>query len=319
MIPALKTRRTRSISNRARVPKIIAGTLAGVLILAGTRAILAGPATSRTIYTPAPASDTTLIPSLEGYAESFAYRWLTWTPSTLEARSTALQGMVADGVDANAGLTPPISGSGTTQKVTWATTVALRHPTPDVYRVVIAAHLAGGTTTYVEVPVARNAAGAVAIVDVPSIVGPPVTDPTLTFATEGPVDDSDLRTIAGRAITNYLTASRENLAADLAPGTTISLPGSPFGTPEVSQVTWVNEDAGTIVVDVRIPFSEGGQIVLRYPMSVTKTDRWYVTAIGGTDAPVTTPAAPAEGAPEPTATTNQATGTTPTTTAPAQP
>ena len=155
-------------------------------------------------------------------------RYLTWEAQDPEARERALAPFVGPGMDADAGLQPPAGGE---QRVQWTQVVQEREPLPALHVYTVAAQTDTAGLLYLTVSVLHPAGGGLALAGYPAFVGPPASGPAQTSG-EGrlrEVADPELATVVERALRNYLAGSASELAADLAPGARVSLPGEGAG------------------------------------------------------------------------------------------
>jgi hypothetical protein len=138
-----------------------------------------------------------------------------------------------------------------------------------------------GTTTgtlYLAVPVARSRDGRLSIPAYPAIVGPPAVDTKADPRSETDVDDVALRTVAERALRNYLSVNRSDLLADLTDDAVVSLPTDSFELNGVDDVTWVVQGR-RIALEALATDGQGTRLRLRYELEVIKSDRWFVRSI----------------------------------------
>lgn len=251
----------------ARVPRALALLLALVLIAAGLRATLSGPAPrAATARPPAPAATDH---GAEAFAEGFARAYLTWDAKDAAKRQQALLPYLA-GLDADGGLQP---ADGVSQQVL-ATSVVDDRRTADG-RLVTLAVQTSQRELYLSVPVQRTADGSLAITAYPALVGPPATDDQAQPTQEEQVADTALVTVVDRAIGNYLTGNDDNLLADLTPDALVSPPRERLRVERVAGVTWVVQGR-RVAVALRAADAQRTTWTLRYELDVVRRDRWYV-------------------------------------------
>jgi hypothetical protein len=78
---------------------------------------------------------------------------------------------------------------------------------------------------------------------------------------------------------NYLARSESELAADLAAGAQVSLPGAALELQSLDSVDW-SPDRRSVLVVVRARDERGAQYTLGYELDVRSTaGRWEVSAI----------------------------------------
>lgn len=214
----------------------------------------------------------------EGFATLFARSYLTWEALHPEARERALAPFVGSGIDAGAGLQPPASGE---QRVQWAQVVQEREPQPGDGVYTVAADTDAAGLLYLTVSVLREPGGGLALAGYPAFVGPPASGPAQTGA-DGhlrEVGEPALSTVVERALRNYLAGSLSELAADLAPGARVSLPGIELGLQSLQSLQWA-PGAGTVLALVQAQDQRGTQYTLAYELDVLHAQgRWEIAAI----------------------------------------
>jgi hypothetical protein len=214
----------------------------------------------------------------EGFATLFARAYLTWEAGHPEAREHALAPFVGSGIDAGAGLQPPASGE---QRVQWAQVVQEREPQTGDHVYTVAAQTDAAGLLYLTVSVLRKPGGALALAGYPAFVGPPASGPAQT-ASNGrlhEVSESALSTVVERALRNYLAGSPSELAADLAPGAHLSLPGIELALQSLQSLQWA-PGAGAVLALVQAQDQRGTQYTLAYELDVLRAQgRWEIDAI----------------------------------------
>jgi hypothetical protein len=226
----------------------------------------ASPASS-----PAPA---TVDRAAEGYATLFARRYLAWSAAEPQLAARSLAGFTGPELEPADGFIPPRTGS---QQVRWAEVVQSRRAAPGERVFTVAAQTDYGLV-YLTVGVARTTGGSLALDGYPAFVGPPVSSQA-----EPPhlrdVEDDGLRTVIARALRNYLAGSAAELAADLAPGSRVSLPTLGLTLLTVQRVDWAPEGSAVVAV-VTAQDARGAQYTLEYELDVeVKQGRWEVSAV----------------------------------------
>src|SRR4051794_39991096 len=175
-------------------------TAAAVTGIAATvRLTIAPPAPS--VTRPVTQSATDL--AAEGSAEEFARTLLTFDASHPDARRRALAAFAGDGLDPDAGLVPPPSGS---QQVQWARVVQQRDPRPGEHIYTVAVQTDAMGLVHLAVDVRRDRDGTLQLCGYPALVGAPQTAPATADPDEAlrDVDDGDLQATVARALRNYL-------------------------------------------------------------------------------------------------------------------
>ncbi len=228
---------------RARLPRyLLVGTLV-VTSLIGIRELVSPSQ-------PAAAPNESSRPdhALEEFAQGFAQAYLTYDSERPEARELALAGYVSDGVNAGAGLTPSERSS---QVVVWTRVAQNPEALAGGRIVVVAVGIDGAQEPlYLAVPVDRLDEGAIVLSGYPSLVGPPETaviDPPEREAIEA----ADVAEVAERVIRNYLAGERQNLAADLATGASVSMPSQRLEVDSIEEIVWADgPDSGAVLATV---------------------------------------------------------------------
>jgi hypothetical protein len=214
----------------------------------------------------------------EGFATLFARAYLTWEAGHPEAREHALAPFVGSGIGAGAGLQPPASGE---QRVQWTQVVQEREPQPDDHIYTVAAQTDTAGLLYLTVSVFHKPGTPLALAGYPAFVGPPASSPAQGDA-DGrlrEVSEPALSTVVERALRNYLAGSPSELAADLAPGARVSLPGIELALQSLQSLQWA-PGAGTALALVQAQDQRGASYTLAYELDVLRAQgRWEVSAI----------------------------------------
>lgn len=242
--------------------------LVGILTLFGLLTVLAGR--------PGLARDQRVepLPSLaaESFAEAFTRAYLTWDPSDPERHERQVSAYTSEALEPGAGLSPR-PGSG--QQVAW--TAAVRDEALSETRrlVTVAAETTSGPW-FVSVPVEVERRGFMAVSGYPALVGGPPIDTKADAIDEREVEDRQLRTVAARAIRNYLLQGTANLRADLDRRALVALPARRLQLTSIDAITWVRPKR--IAAGLRAD-GGGAKWTLRYELEVVRRDRWYVRSI----------------------------------------
>ncbi len=214
----------------------------------------------------------------EGFATLFARAYLTWEAQHTEAREHALAPFVGSGIDADAGLQPPAGGE---QRVQWTQVVQQRSPLAGEIVYTVAADTDTAGLLYLTVSILRKPGGELALTGYPAFVGPPASGPAQTGA-DGrlrEVSDPALSTVVVRALRNYLAGSPSELAADLAPGARVSLPGIELALQSLQSLQWA-PGAGAVLALVQAQDQRGASYTLAYELDVLHPQgRWEISAI----------------------------------------
>ncbi|MGA2165283.1 MAG: conjugal transfer protein [Solirubrobacteraceae bacterium] len=214
----------------------------------------------------------------EGFATLFARAYLSWEAQHPEARERALAPFVGPGMDTDAGLQPPPSGE---QRVQWAQVVQQRSPLAGEILYTVAADTDTAGLLYLTVSVVHEPGGSLALAGYPALVGPPASGPAHT-SVDGhlrEVSEPALTTVVERALRNYLAGSPTELAADLAPGARVSLPGIELALQSLQSLQWA-PGAGSVLALVQAHDQRGTSYTLAYELDVLRAQgRWEISAI----------------------------------------
>jgi hypothetical protein len=206
----------------------------------------------------------------QSFALAFAHAYLEYDAAQPGRRESALEPFVASGFEAGAGFTPPQSGS---QHLKWATVAQVQRPLAGGVVITVAAKLSTAEQpVFLSVPVDRAESGAIYLAAYPSFVGPPLLT-TRPAASEGgePVREGQVSELVSRALANYLAGDAENLSADLAAASTVTLPTSPLRMEGVDQLDWVSGNGGgAVLVTVSATDPRGGTYTLRYEVGLRR-------------------------------------------------
>jgi hypothetical protein len=212
----------------------------------------------------------------EAYAALFARRYLTWNAAEPQASADALEPFLGPGLEPDAGLELPASGE---QQVEWAEVVQARSPAPGEHVYTVAAQTDTAGLLYLTVPVARTAAGSLALDGYPAFVGAPAAGPAQAAGHLREVLEPALATVVQRALRNYLAASSSELAADLASGARVSLPERPLSLESMQRLDWAPEGSA-VLATVQAQDGRGVRYTLAYELDVVRDQgRWEVAAV----------------------------------------
>jgi hypothetical protein len=269
----LRTQSLRALRLRALAPRMLLYGLVAILSLAGVRSILTPRQVQRS---PAPKHVTSTGPDFAAitFAQAFARAYLTWSAADPTARQQALAPYLSQTMDTAGGLTP---GNGTSESVAW-TSVAGDTSVNGRIDVTIAAQTNHGLL-YLNVPVAQDSSGSLAIDAYPALIGPPPTDPSLATTVQPPVQDQALAAVIERALANYLSGASTNLAADLAPGAVASVPERSLRLQAMDELTWIRQGS-EVLAQLTATDSSGDTWTLDYQVGVVELQgRSYVRSI----------------------------------------
>ncbi|HSZ14442.1 MAG TPA: conjugal transfer protein [Solirubrobacteraceae bacterium] len=212
----------------------------------------------------------------EAYAALFARRYLTWNSAEPQLSARGLEPFAGPGMEPDAGLELPPSGE---QQVEWAEVVQARAPAPGEHVYTVAAQTNTAGLLYLTVAVERTAAGGLALAGYPAFVGAPASGPAPAAARLREVTDRSLATVVERALRNYLAASSGELAADLALGARVSLPGLPLTLESMQRLSWA-PGADSVLATVQAQDARGAHYTLAYELDVEREQgRWEISAV----------------------------------------
>jgi Conjugative transposon protein TcpC len=212
----------------------------------------------------------------EAFAVLFARRYLTWNAAEPQASARALEPFLGAGMEADAGLELPAGGE---QRVEWAEVVQAREPSPDDHVYTVAAQTDSAGLLYLTVAVARTASGGLALAGYPAFVGAPASGPAQPAGHLREVSESSLAIVVQRALRNYLAVSSGELAADLASGAQVSLPGLPLTLESLQRLDWA-PGADSVLATVEAQDARGVRYTLAYELDVVRAQgRWEVAAV----------------------------------------
>ncbi len=215
--------------------------------------------------------------SAEGYATLFARRYLTWEARAPQMRENALVPYLGAGLEQGAGLQPPAASE---QRVQWAQVVQEREPQAGEHVYTVAAQTDTAGLLYLTVSVLRTSAG-LALAGYPAFVGAPASGPARApgAAHLREVGEPALSAVVLRALRNYLADSATELAADLASGAQISMPGLGLALQSLQSLQWAT-GGGAVLAVVQAEDRRGAQYTLTYELNVVREQgRWEITAI----------------------------------------
>lgn len=212
----------------------------------------------------------------EGYASLFARRYLTWNASRPQVSEQLLAPLSGPGIEPDAGLRLPATGE---QSVAWAEVVQVRQVRAGEHVYTVAAQTDTAGLVYLTVGVVRKADGRLALAGYPAFVGAPAAEPAQAPARLVEVTDAALAAVVERALRNYLAASPEELAADLASGARVAVPGVTLTLESLQRLGWL-PDGRSVLALVEAQDARGAQYTLAYEVDVTDIDgRWEVSAV----------------------------------------
>jgi hypothetical protein len=281
-MPNALTHATVVVSSRAlwrmrlarELPRYLLQGLAVAGVLASARFAIAPP--RAVIVRASTPSSVPVDRAAEGFASLFARRYLTWDSRDPEAHRLALAPYLSSSMEAEAGLQPPESGE---QQVQWTQVVQARPAAPDEHVYTVAVQTDTGGLLYLTVGVVREADGSLALAGYPAFVGAPSATGAASPGRLREVEDPALETVVTRTLRNYLGRAESELAADLAAGAHVSLPGMTLALQSLDSLDW-SPDGRSVLAVVRARDQRGAQYTLAYELDVlSSAGRWEISAI----------------------------------------
>ena len=255
------------------LPRYLLSGAAACGLLASVRFLVVPP---RRVPPPPARAGASQDRAAEGYAVLFARRYLTWEAGRPEAGAEALQPITGQGMEADAGETPPARGE---QRVEWAEVVQVREAGSGRRVYTVAAQTDTAGLLYLTVGVARAESGALQLSGYPAFVGAPSSVAGAASPPAHELSDASLATVVTRALRNYLAGSLAELAADLTSGARVSLPAAAMTLDSVQHIAWA-ETGRTVSAVVQAQDQRGVEYLLAYELDVVRQQgRWEVAAI----------------------------------------
>lgn len=252
---------------QARLPRLALMALALVLCAAGARSLVSPQPAAPEHLASAPLTPV----GVEGFAERFARVYLS-AEDDRGGRAQQLAALTSPDVDLGAGA--PVGGE---SEVAWSAVVSAHRAGPRRQTVVVEAGSGDGVID-LAVPVAWDRGGRMVVPAAPALVGPPLTTTKAIAPAERDVEDAQLQAVGARVVRNYLAGDGQDLQADLAPGTRVSLPGLRLRVQRVNEITWAA--ASRVALSVDAARADGDSVALRYELAVTRSaGRWLVTSV----------------------------------------
>jgi hypothetical protein len=211
----------------------------------------------------------------QGFATLFARRYLTWNAREPIEDEQRLEPFAGSHLEQAAGFVPPPEGA---QRVEWVEVVQAREPVSGVHVYTVAAQTSRGLL-YLAVSVTRTADGALALAGYPAFVGPPASAPAVVEQRLQDVENPALEVVVRRALTNYLSGSGSDLAADLTDGANVAAPTFPLELLSVAREVWAR-GGGAVIATIQASDARGARYTLAYEIDVSKAQgRWEISAI----------------------------------------
>jgi hypothetical protein len=267
----LRPRRLWSLRASLAATRWVLYAVAAVGVAATVRNTLDPPVSRVVRVVTRPVSDV----SSAWFALSFARAYLTWSSDPTTPQPGVTSFMAPDG-EQDAGLE---IGPNSAERVIW-TAVAAEQNGADGDRAYTIAAATGAGVRYLVVVVGRGAQGLPVLAQYPTLVGPPGFDEasSLDGGALPAVTDPAAKAVVDRALSNYLTGSSENLAADLAEGAQVA-PVAGGLTPRGIQ-RLVLEPSGSVLATLRAADAQGDVFTLTYELSLVEIHgRWEIARI----------------------------------------
>lgn len=212
----------------------------------------------------------------ERLALDFTRAYLSYDAARPQRRERALASYLPDNLDSDGGFTPA-RGS---RQVLW-TEVAQNQVALAGGRVVVVEAQADDQAAphFLAVNVDRDRRGSLFIAGYPAMVGAPSINRRPVEPDREVVEEVPIRQMVERVVSNYLSSSTENLAADLDPKTTVTLPTSRLRLVEVDEIYWTSPKRDAALATVVASDRAGNQLTLSYELGVRDRGRPLVTFI----------------------------------------
>lgn len=269
---AVQARRLRVARLRASAPRHLASAALLILVALGLRSLLWAPQPPEPPPVPVRADAPT-----QDFALQFARAYLTYDAKRPGARARALAPFVGENIDAGAGFFAPAGA----QRVLWAQVASDQRALVGGRTITVAAAVsAQQLPVYLAVAVRHDRLHGLSLAGYPSFVGAPALDSRAPPQSRSPLTDSEVATVAARALRNYLAGSATNLKADLAPDAVISLPTVELGVRSVESTEWIGQEgSGAVLATVLAEDSRGATYTLAYELGIERRERPYVSFI----------------------------------------
>jgi Conjugative transposon protein TcpC len=211
----------------------------------------------------------------QGFATLFVRRYLTWNAAEPQASASAVEALGGLGAQ-DLGIELPTKG---TERVLWTQVVQERLARPREHVFTVAAETDSEGLVYLTVDVERRPDGRLALAGYPAFVGAPSSASARLAQSGREVSEPLLSRVVSRALGNYLAGSSEELAADLAIGARVSVPGLRLRLDSLERLSWT-PDGRSVVALVRATDDRATAYTLDYELDVLRVQgRWEVSAI----------------------------------------
>lgn len=218
----------------------------------------------------------------EAFALDFTRAYLTYQGADPQQHEAALARYVGSGggpLDQDAGLEPPATGS---DRVRFAEVLG-DLPQNASRQITVEADTTALGTVYLSLTLTSAASGALELVGLPALVGPPAIAAAVSDSSDDgkQISDPAVTSVVSRALSNYLKGDASDLQPDLAPGAEVRVPAAGLGSIQVEQINWASP-GHSVGVDVQAS-DAGATLTLHYTVSLTRQgpaeDRWFVSGI----------------------------------------
>ncbi len=269
----------------APVGRVVLWAFVGLVLIRGLGAILGGgDATDRNATV---AAQERRFPDDEAraFAVRFTHTYLGGSKKQPERYRREVGAFLAEDLRERATTVLPETGS--EGRVVWAT-VARESALGQRRALITVAVSIGETVRYLTVPVARDGAGGLVVFDLPSLSAAPGRG-TVDAAEPAALPDAQARPITD-LVTRFLQAyvaggDRAALSYFLAPGARLvqmSRGLEVVGVEQVARDPYPARRGVGVVALVRVrDRTTGGELVLRYRLTLVERERWYVQVVAG--------------------------------------
>jgi hypothetical protein len=273
----------------ARFGRLVLWATVAVVLVRGLGDILASPASTPTVRTHQRTGDVWPNDAARAFAVEFATACLHQAAQE-DAGGYARRVAGFGSSELASELAPQLDLGGPGQAVRSATVAGSTALDAGHALVTVAATVATDdavTTRYLTVPVARDAAGGLAVYDLPSFAAAPTRASVEPATGEPLVGDERARVedVVGRFLRAYLAGDTGGLSYLVPPGTRVAAAAGRFELVELGTITSISGAAGgERVVLVRVEARDAlsrALYALRYRVALVRRDRWYVAEING--------------------------------------
>jgi hypothetical protein len=273
-----------------RLGRLALWAAVAVVLVRGVGDILASPSSTPTVRAHQRTGDAWPDDAARAFAVEFATAYLHHSPQDdpgEHARRIAGFGPTPLASELAPQFDPGLPGQAArSATVAASTTLDARHALVTVAATVTTPD--GLTTRHLTVPVARDAAGGLAVYDLPSFTAAPPRTSAGPTDGEPLIGDerAEIKHVVGRFTRAYLDGDTGGLSYLVPPGTRIAAAAGRFELVELGSITSLGAPAGgerLVLVRVQARDSLSRALyALRYRLALVRRDRWYVAGINGT-------------------------------------